>query len=182
MPRRPLPIHPRGPRRSPVRRPRLLLACPRVAPDWELAAFRALIKPQTKAAIEHRAAEQPWPADAPDRVEAARHLVRDRLGYAPDLHLPPAGDYRLVAEVAPADLDPAKALALLLSLKLPGVWLVLGRLFVRDGRFFRRDRGWRLNLVPASNVHLPREVRAALRGEFARANGPPARYHLTSDR
>jgi hypothetical protein len=169
MPRRPLPTHVRGPRRSPAPRSRpLLLACPRVAPDWELAAVRALIKPQTKGAIEHRAAEQPWPADACERVESARQLVRDRLGYDPDLHLPPAGDYRLVAEVAPADLDAAKAFALLLSLNLPGVWLVLGRLFVRYGRFFRRERGWKLRLVPATNVHLPREMRSALRGELAK--------------
>lgn len=171
MARRPLPTHVRGPGRrgSPVPRTRpLLLACPRVAPDWELAAVRALIKPQTKGAIEHRPAEQPWPADAAERVEAARQLVRDRLGFDPDLHLPPEGDYRLVAEVLPDDLESSKALALLLSLKLPGVWLVLGRLFVRDGRFHRRERGWKLRLVPATNVHLPRDMRAALRGELAK--------------
>jgi len=42
----------------------------------------------------------------------------------------------------------------------------VGRVFVRDGRFFRRERGYRLNLVEATNVHLPRAVRAALRGEI----------------
>jgi hypothetical protein len=158
----------------------LLLACQRVAPDWELAALRALIKPQTKGSIEHRPAEQPWPAGAAERVEAARQVIRDRIGFDPVLHFPSAGDYRLVAEISPRDLGAARALVLLLSTRLPGAWFVLGRLFVRDGRFFRRQRGWKLNLVPATNVHLPRDVRAALRGEFTRANRPPPRYHPTS--
>src|SRR5688500_3416867 len=75
--RRPLPVMPRGPRR---RRPtgprRRLFACPRVAPDWELGALRALMKPQANGAILHRDARQPWPDDAADAVETARRVVR----------------------------------------------------------------------------------------------------------
>jgi hypothetical protein len=141
-----------------------LLGCPRVAPDWELGALRALMKPQTKGAILHRTAEQAWPADAVERVAAARQLVRERLGYDPRPHFPAAGDYHLVVEVPDRELPQAMAFAVVLSEALPGVWLVLDRLYVRDGRFFRRAGGVKLNIVPATNVHLAREIRGALRG------------------
>ena len=55
------------------------------------------------------------------------------------------------------------ALALILSQRLPEHWFVLDRLFVNAGVCFRRQFGYKLNLVPASNVHLPRAIRAALR-------------------
>ena len=55
------------------------------------------------------------------------------------------------------------ALALVLSQRLPDLWFVLDRLFVKAGRFYRRERGVKLNLVPATNVHLTRAVRGALR-------------------
>lgn len=122
------------------------------------------MKPQTKGAIVHRKAEQPWPPDAIARVGAARRLVRDRLGYDPRPHFPAAGDYHLVVEVAECELPHAMAFAVVVSEALPGVWLVLGRLYARDGRFFRRQRGFKLNLVPAANVRLTRAVSGALRG------------------
>lgn len=164
--RRPLPVLPRGPRRPAAARPprTQLLACPRVAPDWELAAVRALIKPQTKGAILHRPALQSWPVDGAAIVDDVRGAVRDRLGYDPRPHLPAAGDYFLVIEVSEPDRDAARAFALLLSRRMPGLWFVLANLFVRDGRFFRRERGWKLNVVPANNVHLTRQTWAALRG------------------
>ena len=88
----------------------------------------------------------------------------DRLGYDPQPHFPSAGDYHLVIKVPDRVWPLAMAFAVVLSEALPGVWLVLGRLYVRDGRFFRRERGVKLNLVPATNVHLSREIRGALRG------------------
>lgn len=171
---RPLPTLPRGPRRRRRDPPRLVLAVPRVDPAWELGALQALMKPQAKGAIVHRPAAQPWPADAADaadRVAAACRLARDRLGYDPRLHLPAGpgagddpGDFHLVADVAADDLPRAIAFAVVLSEALPGVWVSLGRLFMRDGRFYRRERGFKLRLVPAPNVHLRRDLRAALRG------------------
>jgi hypothetical protein len=165
---RPLPTTPHGPRR---RRPadagrRLLLACPRVAPDWELGALRVLMKPHdwTRGAIEHRTPLQAWPGSATARVEAARDEVAQRLGFSPALHFPDGGDFYFVAEYAPAQLDAARALALVVSRRLPGVWLTLDRLFVRDARFFRRERGYKFDLVEATNVHVSRATRAALRG------------------
>jgi hypothetical protein len=165
---RPLPTTPRGPRRR--RRAdadrRLVLACPRVAPDWELGALRVLMKPHdwTRGAIEHRTPVQPWPPTARRAIEAAREDVAQRLDFAPDLHFPDGGDFYFVAEYTQPQLDAARALALVISRRLPGVWLALDRLFVRDGRFFRRERGYKFDLVEATNVHLSRATRAALKG------------------
>jgi hypothetical protein len=163
--RRPLPIIPRGPRRKRPRRPTLLFACPRVAPDWELAALGILMKPKehTKGAIRHRAAGQPFPAAARRDVEAALALARERLAFDLPVQFPPAGDYWLVAEVPASNVDEAKGLAVAMSERLPETWFVFDRLFVKGGRFFRRERGYKLNLVEATNVHLTRAVRAAIR-------------------
>ncbi len=165
---RPFPVVPRGPRRL-LKRPQRavrLFACPRVSPEWELAALGVLMKPQahTKGSIRHRPAEQPWPADAAGHVAAACGVIRERLGvdFAPAL--PPAGDYWMLAEVPEHLMEEAKALAVVLSSRLPDHWFVLDRLFVHAGRFYRRERGYKLNLVEASNVHLTRAIRAAIRG------------------
>ena len=101
-------------------------------------------------------------------LEAAASEVIARLkpDPPPRLHFPEAGDYWFVVEAAHDQLDVAKALAVVLSKHLPGVWITLGRIYVRDGRFFwrKRDNTFKFRLVPSTNVHLPREMRAALRG------------------
>jgi hypothetical protein len=137
-----------------------------VAPDYELGALRVLMKPHdwTRGAIAHRAPLQPWPQGARTAVEAGRDAVAQRLDFSPALHFPDAGDFFFVAEYIESQLEPARALGLVLSRRLPGLWLTLDRLFVRDGRFFRRERGFKFNLVEAGNVHLSRATRAALRG------------------
>ena len=160
---RPFPVMPRGPRRKRVACETLLLACPRVAPDWELGALRALMKPQTRGAIAHRPAGQAWPSNGAEVADRSRADARERLGFDLDLRFAHAGDYFFTAEVPRAACEEAKGFTVLLSKRLPGVWFVLGKLFVKDGRFFRRARGFKLNLVPATNVHLTRPIRAALR-------------------
>lgn len=164
---RPLPTMPHGPRRRRAtagRRP--LLACPRVSPEWELGALRVLMKPHdwTRGAIEHRTPAQQWPPGATTEVEAALAAVRERLGIDPPAHFPDAGDFFFLAELDASQPHAGRALALVLSRRLPGLWLTIDRLFVRDGRFYRRERGVKLNLVEATNVHLPRQTRAKLRG------------------
>jgi hypothetical protein len=172
--RRPFPTLPRGPGRrgaASAGRPRqLLLACPKVSPEWELGALRALMKPHdwTRGAVAHRPAEQPWPTGAAAEVEAAFDETIARLKPVPPplLHFPEGGDFRFVVEAAHDQLDVAKALAVVLSKRLPTAWITLGRIYVREGRFFRRkrDNTFKFRLVPSTNIHLPREVRAALRG------------------
>src|SRR3954471_14892964 len=111
--RRPLPTLPRGPRglrrRSHAGMPVHLLACPRVSPEWELGALRALMKPHdwTRGAVAHRPAEQPWAPGAAAAVEGATHEVVARLkpDPPPRLHFPEAGDYWFVVESAPEQFD-----------------------------------------------------------------------------
>lgn len=161
MPRRPLPNIPRlaHPRRRPAET--LLLACPRIDPDWELAALHALLKPQTKDAILHRNPQQTLPPDAPRRIDRTLDAFAALTGYRAELHRPPAGDFHFAAAIPAPDLPHARALALALSHALPDTWLTLGRLFARNARFFRRERGSKLHLVPATNVHLSRDLRRA---------------------
>ena len=161
---RPIPVHPRGPRRKRPAPARQLLACPRVSPEWELHAFRALIKPQERGPILHREASQPWTKKTEETVRAVADEVDRRLGFRAELHFPPRGDYFMVADVADADTDAARALAVMLSKVFPTTWFVIGRLFVENGRFYRRARGYKLQLVEATNVHLPRAIRAAIAG------------------
>ena len=162
---RPVPVHPRGPRRAKAARPTQLFACPRISPEWELDAFHALIKPRPeRAALLKAEPQQPWPGRARDALADVRRVVAERLGYELAVHAGAAGDYHFVAEVRESDVPLARAAAVLLSRRLPATWFVVGRIFVRDGQFFRRERGYKLNLVEATNVHLPRAVRGALRG------------------
>lgn len=122
------------------------------------------MKPQLKDAISHQSAAQPIPKKLRERVETVLGIVDECLGYRPAVHWPESGDYVFAIEVRPADLVAAQALATVLSVRIPDVWLVLGRLFVREGKFFRRNRGYRLDLVPAASVNLPRPIRSALNG------------------
>ena len=135
-----------------------------MSPEWELNAFRALIKPQARGPILHREASQPWTKRTEQTVRATAHEVERRLGFRPELHFPPRGDYFMVADVPDAEIDAARALAVVLSKVLPDTWFVVGRLFVENGRFYRRARGYKLQLVEATNVHLPRAIRAAVTG------------------
>src|SRR3954471_13772925 len=100
MPRRPLPVHPRGPRRRRVTPETILLACPRVAPDWELGALRALMKPkpQTRGGIAHRKATQPWNGGAKRAIEASFRDARERVGFDAEIHFPIDGDYFFACE------------------------------------------------------------------------------------
>ena len=162
--KRPLPHIPRGPRRVRPAPASVLLACPRLSPEWELGALRALIKPQLGSRIRHRSGAQHWPRGADAIVRQVAGACAERLGFMPTLHLPDAGDYFLIANISSPEIEEAKALAVLLSRRLPELWFVLGRLMVRNGRFFRRRFGYKLELTLARNVHVRREIRSALFG------------------
>ena len=144
----------------------MVFGCPRVSPEWELGVLHALMKPkpQTRGAVEHRDGAQPWPAGADGILERTLAEVRERLGTELDVHRPAAGEYHFVAEFSPEQRPEVLALAAVLSSRLPHLWFVVDRLFVCGGVFHRRQFGYKLNLVPATNVHLARPIRAALRG------------------
>jgi hypothetical protein len=163
MSRRPLPNIPRAAIRRRPRPAELLLACPRTSPEWELGALRALIKPQTKGAIIHRDGRQTWPADAEAAVRRIAAEVERRLVLPVELHLPDEGEYFFLTRIPFPRQTDGLAFAAALSTALPDLWFTYGRLYLRSGKFYRRERGVKLWLVEASNVHLPRELRAALR-------------------
>jgi hypothetical protein len=144
----------------------MVFGCPRVSPEWELGTLHALMKPkpQTRGAVEHRDGEQPWPAGADAILERTLGEVRARLGTSLDVHRPVAGEYYFLAEFTPEQQPEVLALAAVLSARLPHLWFVVDRLFVHGGVFHRRQFGYKLNLVPATNVHLTRPIRTALRG------------------
>ena len=158
---RPFPVHPRGARRK-ARVGRQLLGCQRVSPQWELGALQALIKPQLKGAIEHRSGLQPWPRGAERIVSQACDEISRRLGSPFEPHFPSSGTHYFVIEVDSQHVIPARALSLLISRRLPDLWLTLGKLFVLDGVFYRRQFGYKLKLVPASNIHLTHPIRQAV--------------------
>jgi hypothetical protein len=142
---------------------KLLLACPRVAPDWEFAALRALMKPQARGPIVHRLAAQIWSSRAREAIERSVAEVAEHLGLYVAPHFPRDGDYHFACEVDAGEAEETKALAVLISSRLPELWFVLGRTYLKRGQFHRRAYGFKLKLVPASNVHLTRPLRAAVR-------------------
>jgi hypothetical protein len=121
----------------------------------------------TRGVIKHRDGAQPWSPEHARTVERSVAQVAARLGYESPLrpHLPDGGDFWFVLEVPREQDDLARALAVVLSKRLPALWLTLDRLYARDGRFFRRrrDNTFKFRIVPATTVHLPRTVRSALR-------------------
>jgi uncharacterized membrane protein YciS (DUF1049 family) len=140
------------------------LACPKSDPQWELGALHTLMKPkpETKEAIRHRSSEQKWPADGSEIAREARDVVAEQLGVKFEMHHS-QGEYHLAVTVPRELFNEGLALGWLLSSRLPDLWFVYGRLFLRNGKFFRRQFGVKLKLVVASNVHLRRGMRAALR-------------------
>jgi len=150
-------------RRRPARarqKQSLLLVCPRISPEWELNSLRSLMKP--KGYMVHQPHKQSWPRNATKVIEQTIADARERLGVEPKVHHKPDGEYFFAAELDSADEDAARAFAIVLSSRLPKLWFVLDRLLIKNGRFFRRENGFKLFIVQATNVHLPRAMRAAI--------------------
>jgi hypothetical protein len=128
--------------------------------------LHVLMKPKrlTRSAVEHRHGEQAWPPAADAALDESLKVLQERLQTSLVIHRPAQGEYHFLIEFTPPQKPEILALAQLLSRRLPDLWFVLDRLFVSAGVFHRRQFGYKLNLVPATNVHLPRAIRAALRG------------------
>ncbi len=163
---RPIAIWPRAKRKARRVEETHLLACPRLCPDWEMSALQALCKPrpERRDAIIHRKGAQGWKVGSRKSVIEVMQLLSGAIGALPDVHFPKDGDFIFVCQFRHEQFEQAKTLAIALTRRVPEIWLTLGRLFVHDGKFYRRRRGYMLQLSPATDVHLPRAMRAALRG------------------
>jgi len=144
--------------------PVLILSCPRLSPDWELHALRALVKPQTGAGLYHKNPNQLWRAGDGQTVATLLKRFAEVFGYEAVSHQPDSGDFHLLIEVDQKDAQLGRALAVLMSRHFADRWFALDRLYLKDGRFYRRSRRYKLQLRPASDVHLPKPLRAQLRG------------------
>ena len=121
-------------------------------------------KPFRREALEHRNDRQEWPTGADDAALELHRLVSDRLAEPlPELHLHAPGEYHLVMDFPPPRAHEILAYALALSRRLPGIWFTFDRLFILDRTPYRRKFGHGLDLVVATNVHLPRYLRSTLR-------------------
>jgi hypothetical protein len=162
---RPIPTFRRGPRKPKPRVPRQFLALPRISPEWELAALTALMKPKpaTRGPVFHTDGTQPWTDNDTTRAVAVATTVAARLDLPLDLIQPAAGEYHLLTEIPPGREVEARVVAVAVSKAVPDVWLVLGPLFVKRGLFYRRRRSFKLELVRAADIRLPRALRAKIR-------------------
>ena len=150
------------------------------SPQRRLHALRVTMKPHdwTREAIRHRldvdsreGAEQTWQPEWVEPVNLLARQVADRLGLV--LASPPAAAEERVDPAAGAvhlrigfadgtPLALARAVAVACSSRFPETWFRLEPLALIGGRFYRRERGYKLHLRPATDVHLPREVRGAI--------------------
>lgn len=132
----------------------LVLRCPRVSPEWELAAQLALVKPKpyTKDKIAHSDPQQPWPRNA-------RKVVMECLGASIPVEFPKSGAHRMTADLGQIDSARAKRMARKLSRCLPQLWFTLGTMFLRDGVVYQRTGRYNLELVRADRMRLRRAVR-----------------------
>ena len=136
----------------------VVLRCPRISPEWELAARLALVKPKpyTKDKIAHRDPEQRWPRNA-------RRIVADMLGGAA-VKFPVSGVDRMIVSFADVEPSRAKRLSRKLSRALPELWFELtdeegAVTYLRNGVSYLRAGKYKLELVRASRVRLRRAVR-----------------------
>jgi len=160
-------MSPSGRRRRPSRgRPNaavasstFVIACPRVSPQWELAATLALVKPKpyTKSALGGRDPFQRF-------GRAGRKIVAELTGELPEgswsLTYSTGGEHILQIEVNDT-WGVARGLALRLSRAMPELWFTLTppASYLRDGEFYRRCGKYKLELVRTNHTRLRRSIR-----------------------
>ena len=137
------------------------LVCPRISPEWELAAQLALVKPKpyTKDKIAHRQPKQPWPRHA-------RRVVRQLVNGEAKAQFPASGDHRLIIDFGQVPPARARRLARKLSRSLPELWFTLDEeVYLRDGVVYQRTGRYNLELVRAGRTRLRRAVRFGFLGD-----------------
>jgi hypothetical protein len=152
-----------------------VLACPRVSPQWELAATLALVKPKpyTKSAMGGRDPLQRWPragrkivADLTSELTPGAWLITYSTGAI-------GGDQIMRIEVNET-WGVARGLALRLSRAFPELWFTLSppSAYLRDGEFYRRCGKYKLELVRTSHTRLRRSIRFGFLGDVDDAITP----------
>jgi hypothetical protein len=140
----------------------MLLSCPRISPQWQLAAQLALVKPKpyTRDKIAHTSARQRWPRNG---RRVIHEFARDRSLQA-EFHLKSADFLHI-------QLEPTrgKRIARQLSRLLPSLWFNLDGQFLRDGVFYTCTGRYKLELVRASRVRLRRSVHYGFLGDVDHA-------------
>ncbi len=168
---RPIPTYLRGGKRADLpidtrARSRLVLTCPRVCPKWEFDAWRALIKPQFKAAIAHRPSEQTWPSGADALVD---EIIRSTDGAIRARVVTKADEHHLSISFPAKESRAARAFAAELSRRLPELWFTFDRRLLKAGVFYRYRRTTRPEIVPVKTSplrykRLPRDIYLAMHG------------------
>ena len=172
---RPLPVLPRGVASPRPPSDRLVLTCPRVSPEWQLAATLALVKPKpyTKRIIEHSDPKQPWPRNARRVICDFVERLDSSLAGVLTVDFPARGEHRLTIEFTGEYIAHAKRVARRLSKLLPELWFVLGETeYVRAGVFYHRVGKYKLELVRSTRVRLRRAVRFGFYGDVDDAVAP----------
>lgn len=161
----------------------LSLEVPVASPQRQLHALRVTVKPHdwTREAIQHRlavdshvGAEQTWHPEWADSLASAAQGAAERLRIGLSLEsgsaaADPDGIHMAVRFAPGTPLAAARAVAVVCSSRLPDTWFRLEPLALLGGRFYRRERGYRLHLRPAGDIHIPREMRALVRDLLAPA-------------
>ncbi|MEA2734188.1 MAG: hypothetical protein QOE14_639 [Humisphaera sp.] len=149
------------------------LVCPRISPEWELAAQLALVKPKpyTKDKIAHRAPEQHWARNARKIIvecleswgapgPGVRRPGDKSPGLAIAVEFPKSGEHRMIADLGEMEPARAKRLARKLSRSLPDLWFTFDdAMYFRDGVVYQRTGRYNLELVRAGRTRLRRAVR-----------------------
>jgi hypothetical protein len=141
---------------------------------WQIQSMRALFKPQLKSALLHRrASAQRWGDLDRANVVAALDELRDRLDEPfPPIHFPGAGEYRMIATLPCEQLELAKSIAIVLSRCLSHRWIIVGKLMVRNERFYRRGGRFNLAVKPARDVHVRCDLRRIIGNRPHHENSP----------
>ena len=148
------------------------LVCPRISPEWELAAQLALVKPKpyTKSKIAHRDPKQAWPRNG-------RGIIETTLNGAAAATFPTGCVDHVTIDFGDLDARRTKRLARQVSRALPELWFAFddSKTFLRDGVVYQRTGRYNLELVRASRMRLRRAVRFGFLGDVDHAVTRPRR-------
>jgi hypothetical protein len=140
----------------------VVMTCPTISPEWQLAAELALVKPKpyTKDKIQHATARQRWPRNARrivDDFAAAHELTATYASRGPN---------RVLIDMTRVTPPRAKRLARKLSRLLPTLWFDFAGSYLRDGEFHTRRGRYRLELVKSDRPRLRRSVKYGFLGDI----------------